>query len=383
METLTVPQGSFHLCRYPLRHHQQFRAWDAADEYILQHVNKLHDLHDQQSILILNDSCGALSIALATTDSNQNIQMMSDSWLAHQALLTNLKKNNKPINAVKLLDSLQSVDSSLDLVLIKIPKSLALLEDQLYRIRPHLDSQTRIVGAGMVKHIHRSTLKLFERIIGVTKTSLAKKKARLIYCDVNSTLKPGVSPYPKQYRLENTSITVVNHANVFSQDSLDIGTRFFLKHISSSSQALKIVDLGCGNGLLGLIAAQRNPQAELIFTDESYMAISSAQTNFRTLFGDHRKAEFMITNCLKGVAENSVDLILNNPPFHLQNAVSDTIARQMFAESSKALKKGGIFVVIGNRHLGYHAILKRLFGQCEVVESNHKFVVLQAIKQVI
>ncbi|WP_315981168.1 hypothetical protein [Aliamphritea spongicola] len=63
-----------------------------------------------------------------------------------------------------------------DLVILKITKSLAQLEDQLHRIRPLLSENTRVLAAGMVKAIHTSTLDLFGKIIGPTHTSLAKKR---------------------------------------------------------------------------------------------------------------------------------------------------------------------------------------------------------------
>ncbi len=379
MQTLIVPQGSFQLSRFPVKNNEKLRAWDAADEYVLHIIDQTLDT-EQQSVLILNDRCGALSTALAETTQFKQLQMMSDSWLAHQALLYNLKNNALQENRVKLLNSLQNADGLLDLVIIKIPKTLALLEEQLYRIRPNLHDTTQIIGAGMVKQIHTSTLKLFERILGPTQTSLAKKKARLINCQYDLNLKPGKNPYPKHYILENTTLEITNHANVFSRDSLDIGTRFFLEHIPASDQPLKIVDLGCGNGLLGIIAAQRNPAAELFFVDESYMAMASAQTNFKTVFKASRRAEFLITDCLSGIPENSINLVLNNPPFHIHNAISDDVARQMFSQSRKVLEKGGELWVIGNRHLNHQARLKRLFGNCEVVASNSKFLILRAIK---
>ena len=72
--------------------------------------------------------------------------------------------------------------------------------------------------------------------------------------------------------------------------------------------------------------------------------------------------------------------MLNNPPFHVDQAVGDAIAWQMFSESRAALRHGGELWVVGNRHLAYHAKLKRLFGNCEVVASNSKFVVLLAVR---
>lgn len=36
--------------------------------------------------------------------------------------------------------------------------------------------------------------------------------------------------------------------------------------------------------------------------------------------------------------------------------------------------------MVGNRHLGYHVKLRRLFGNCEVVAANPKFVLLRAVR---
>jgi 16S rRNA (guanine1207-N2)-methyltransferase len=129
-----------------------------------------------------------------------------------------------------------------------------------------------------------------------------------------------------------------------------------------------------------LIAASLNPQATVLFTDESYMAVASAEENFVAAFGDNRKANFKVTHCLQGVADESKDLVLSNPPFHQQNATGDAIAWQMFIDARRVLKSKGELRVVGNRHLGYHAKLKNLFGNCELIASNRKFVVLKAIK---
>ncbi|WP_086480302.1 methyltransferase [Oceanospirillum sanctuarii] len=383
MEQLCVPQGQFQLSRYPHREKDTLRAWDAADEYILNH------LADEQiplsgNILILNDSFGALSTALAA----HNPAMMSDSFLAEQGLKQNLLQNGLEETRGRFLNSLETPDKPLDLVLLKIPKSHSMLEEQLHRIRPFVHTGTKIIAGAMTKLVHTNTLKLFERIIGPTKTSLAVKKARLIFSDV-ADLKLPDNPYPltldlKGEQFTHNHYTLSNHANVFSRESMDIGSRFFLQILQQekvgSDEDLSIVDLGCGNGVVGVIATERFPNAQLHFVDESYMAVDSARINFQRAFPE-REARFTATDCLAGLEANSADLILNNPPFHQQNVVGDFIALQMFKESRKVLKKGGALWVVGNRHLGYHAALKRLFGNCTLVASNKKFVVLKAVKR--
>lgn len=379
MEILTVPQGSFKLARYPLRNKETLRAWDAADEYLLQQIEE-YQLPSSSQLLICNDNFGALTTALE----RYHPSMLSDSYIAQQATSANLKENQIETDNIKLLDSLSlpcpTQGKQFDLVIIKITKSLAQLEDQLHRIRPVIGPETRVIAGGMAKGIHTSTLNLFEKILGPTKTSLARKKARLIFSQYDPQLTVPKNSYPKCFLLDNSQYTICNHANVFSRDKLDIGTRFFIQHLPADSRYQNIIDLGCGNGIVGLIAANVNPDAKITFVDESYMAVASAKDNFERAF-PQRNAEYAVTDCLQKIPSDSADLILNNPPFHQQTTIGDFIAWQMFKESKQVLKAGGELWVIGNRHLNYHNKLKRLFGNCQTIASNKKFVILKVIKQ--
>ncbi len=372
---MSVPQGEFALDRNPPDHF--LRAWDAADEYLLKQVDELGFLSRDASILVVNDSFGALTVALA----DYAPVMMSDSYLAQQALINNLANNSIPQDAAGFCNGLQIPQLEFDLVLIKIPKTLALLEHQLYSMRGLLRSDTRIIAAGMTRSIHKSTLKLFEHILGPTTTSLAWKKARLIFVTRDESMNAGASPDPVRLLVEaDREYSIVNYTNVFSRDRLDSGSRLLIENMPVSTRYQRIVDLGCGNGLLGLIAASLNPQASVLFSDESYLAVACAQENFNTGFAVDRVADFKVTDCLQGTADESADLVLNNPPFHQQNTVGDAIAWKMFIEARRVLKLQGELWVVGNRHLAYHAKLKKLFGACERIASNRKFVVLKAIK---
>jgi len=256
--------------------------------------------------------------------------------------------------------------------------------EQIYDIRPMLDPSSVIIAAAKTKHIHLSTLALFEKIIGPTKTSLAQKKSRLVFSQFDASLAVADNPYPKSfvlpYKLDDVDITIKNHAAVFSQEKLDPGARFFIENIPIDEKYKTIVDLGCGNGILGLMAAIKNPMAKIIFTDESYMAVESSIRNFLSVFDDSREAEFLQTDCLQGVEQNSASMILCNPPFHQHHAINDEVAWQMFSESRPVLENNGELWVIGNRHLAYHAKLKKLFGNATVVASNKKFVIVKAVK---
>jgi len=366
--------GNYTLERLPKTTKGDLRAWDAADELLLSSIidNNLNNI--KKTILIINDSFGALAVSLHQYPRHS----WNDSYLAHIATLDNLLLNKLDNANYQVIPSNENLQQSYDLVIIKIPKTLSLLEDQLCRLKPHIDTNTIVIAAAMSKHIHTSTLKIFEKLIGTTTTSRATKKARLIFAK-NDNPQTHQPPYPKTITDDTLNLTLINHANVFAKDKLDIGTRVLIEQLKRCPTANHIVDLGCGNGALGIMAGRLQPEAKISFIDESYAAIASAKENYKQDNKDKAdNASFYNSDCFSQFTGENVDLILCNPPFHQNHSIGDHIAWEMFKQSHEQLQAGGEFWVIGNRHLAYHVKLKKLFGNCKTIASNKKFVVLVA-----
>ncbi|EJO2017956.1 methyltransferase [Vibrio vulnificus] len=363
------------LFRYPNNANETLQAWDAGDEYLINYVEELA-LDTPQNILILNDHFGALSCWFSA---QHQVTMMSDSFISQQGANENLQRNQ--CREVKLLTTLDAIPVETNLVLFQLPKNNRHLTWQLTQLRKTLSPDVPVVAVNKAKEIHTSTLKLFEKYLGTTKTSLAWKKHRLVFCQADCAQMNDISPVTR-WNVEEHKMTLNNLPNVYSGESLDLGARFMLEHIPQDENLTHIIDLGCGNGVLSVKAAQLNPKAKLTLVDESYMAIESARLNLQENVTVPIDAEYIANNCLDGFAGESADLILCNPPFHQQQAITDHIAWQMFCDAKRVLKRGGKLQVIGNRHLGYDGKLKRLYGDKNVklVASNSKFVILQATK---
>ncbi|MEU0383147.1 methyltransferase [Streptomyces chartreusis] len=377
---MTTPWDELALTRFPEDPRDRLRAWDASDEYLLRYLAR-EGVPLSGTVVVVGDRWGALVTALAEHRPTQ----ITDSHLTQEATRANLARHGVEPGAVRLLTTQDPPPGRVDVLLVRVPKSLALLEDQLLRLAPAVHAGTVVVGTGMVKEIHTSTLRLFERILGPTRTSLAEKKARLIFCTPDPALERPANPWPYVYTLPDgigpaAGRTVVNHAGVFCADRLDIGTRFFLEHLPSGGSGRRVVDLGCGNGVVGTAVALADPAAEVLFVDESFQAVASAEATYKTNGGPGH-AEFRVGDGLAGVPAGSVDLVLNNPPFHSHQATTDTTAWRMFTGARRALRPGGELWVIGNRHLGYHVKLRKLFGNSRLVASDPKFVVLKAVKR--
>lgn len=356
---------------------RSLQAWDAADEYILNYLAQEALTNSKKNILIFNDNFGALSCNLT----NHKLYCVNDSFLSHQGIAHNLEQNALSVSDVTFLNSLDELPKNIDLVLYKIPKSKGLLCQQLSNIKQQLQDNIVFIAADRAKEIHSSTLKTFEQYLGTTKTSLAVKKARLVFSQLDNKYATSAT-FPTSWPLEGTDFTLHNHANVYAREKLDIGARYFMKNLPKIAASSKVVDLGCGNGVIGLHVLSKQPEAHVHFIDESYMAIASAKLNIsENLPQVVDQCQFQVNDCLTSIEGGSVDLILCNPPFHQQTATTDHIAWQMFKDSHRVLKKGGELRIIGNRQLGYHIKLKRIFGNETLIASNEKFVTISAIKR--
>ncbi|EPC5537347.1 23S rRNA (guanine(1835)-N(2))-methyltransferase RlmG [Salmonella enterica] len=348
-------------------------AWEAADEYLLQ---QLDETEIRGPVLILNDTFGALSCALA----EHSPYSIGDSYLSELGTRENLRHNGIAESSVTFLDSTADYPQVPGVVLIKVPKTLALLEQQLRALRKVVTAQTRIIAGAKARDIHTSTLELFEKVLGPTTTTLAWKKARLINCTFSH---PQLADAPQtlSWKLEDTGWTIHNHANVFSRTGLDIGARFFMQHLPENLDG-KIVDLGCGNGVIGLSLLAKNPQANVVFVDESPMAVDSSRLNVETNLPEaFERCEFMINNALSGVEPFRFNAVFCNPPFHQKHALTDNIAWEMFHHARRCLKINGELYIVANRHLDYFHKLKKIFGNCATIATNNKFVILKAVKQ--
>lgn len=181
--------NTYTLERFPLdQKNRSLQAWDSGDEYLVNYVQEHYP--DANSILILNDSFGALACAFNTL----TVYSVNDSYISHQATRYNLQANELSTDSLTQLDSLAALPSQVDLVILKVPRNLGYLQHQLAAISAALPADIDVIAAGKTKDIHNSTIKAFSQYIGETSTSLAVKKSRLIISKTSGLNK--VAPFP-------------------------------------------------------------------------------------------------------------------------------------------------------------------------------------------
>lgn len=359
--TFSTPQGSFELTRYPTRAGDPLQAWCSADTLLLSACDEQNIKGEH--VLVANDDHGALSVAL------QPGALWTDSWLSAKAAEENFSANGR--TAVPIVWSTDAPPVHCNTVVLRIPRQLPYFEYQLARLASTLPAGTTVLAAGMDKHLSPNTAELLDKHIGPTTRHRGRSRARVFSARIQPAGKKSERSGYSEYFCEPLGLHLAAAPNVFSRDKLDMGSRFLLENLHRLAPAERITDLACGNGVLGLAALQSGLSNALTACDESAMAVACTRTNFKKYAGAS-DVTVVQGDGLLGINAGS-DLILCNPPFHLQQTVDDFAGRRLLEQAAETMPAGGRLCVVANRHLNYQQMLRRRFSQVELFAENPKF----------
>lgn len=357
--------GDLALTRWPPRDDDPLQAWDGADRYL---IEALQERGVDGPVLVVDDAFGAIGTALAG-----RCRVWGDSELGRLALAANVARNERP--AVPWIPMTSTPPGDVVAVLGRLPRSGRRLQWIVRQLAAVLEVGTPVIFGAKSKQVQKSAVAAIDAALGPAASTRARHRARLIVAEWDGRAAPTLGA--KTWEVE-PGLVVRAWPGVFGEERLDGGTRLLLPHVPAEV-AGTIVDLGCGAGPLGLVAARRSPAATVVFRDASWLAVDSARRAFEQA-GLANEARFEAADVLDGVPTGTVDVVLCNPPFHQGTTVSRRVAAHMFKESRRVLRGGGRLLVVGNRHLGYHAALKGLFGGVKTVASDRRFVVLEATR---
>lgn len=288
---------------------------------------------------------------------------------------------------VLLQQGIAGVVTDADVVGIRIPhdrlSQLQLIRDAFGALR--VGGQCYIAGAVNegIKPATRALQQLFgnglvlatmggERVVRATKvTEIAGDSQEFAH---PLLLSDAFHSVPASVR--GVSLSLQTRPGVFSWDHLDEATAILADAMIVPAKA-RVLDLGCGSGALGTVAAI-TAAADVCMLDADCEAIRCA-TRTAALAGA-RGVRAVPSDIAEAVRGERFDVVLSNPPFHVGKITSLDVPLQFIEQSWESLKPGGSLQLVANRTLPYESAIRERFGNLSVLHDGVRFKVLQAVK---
>ena len=334
-----------------------------------------------------------------------------------------------PETALRLV--LRGLDTGLELgqvyrdwrggtVLTRLPASIAGLE---YLAAHVAGGGTRLIVGGNNKYLSRGYSAVLQRYFGRVQATRGRGKFRCLVADsgVGTDSRPvaevGAASARVEYRIPRAQTEYGNLCGVggvFGGAKVDRGGELLGRWVAREAPVgARVLDLGCGNGLVALMLSRR-VDLRVTATDIDADAVLSARATLAgvsrvcgegavgeggvgeggvgevgvgEVFGvaegyvgrGEAGAAVRWDDAGYGVEAGSFDVVALNPPFHRDSGIDDRLVLHLLGGARRALRVGGELYLVFNSHLRYRALLRE-WAHIEQLERNAKFTLLRVRK---
>jgi 16S rRNA (guanine1207-N2)-methyltransferase len=165
-------------------------------------------------------------------------------------------------------------------------------------------------------------------------------------------------------------------SGTFSPKRLDTGTKALLDAMQLPREG-NVLDLGCGNGMVGIAAAAENAKLHVVLSDVNSRAATEAKSNIKR---NRLKNAVAVQSDLFEKLTERFDCILSNPPISAGKDVVFAMVSQSFGN----LNPGGSLQMVARSKKGGASIsgeMGRIFGNVETIGRQSGFHVYKSVKQ--
>jgi 16S rRNA (guanine1207-N2)-methyltransferase len=323
----------------------------------------------QGSALVVNAQSGVLPLTLKWLNPEMHVTaFFDDAWLADRAI------ENFEQNPDHTIDVILAADvPSRKFSYVVLPLESRGIAD-LIRERIRLSASDWLATNGIL--ISSSDTRTDKFVRGEIKKAfgslhIAPEKRRHGAGTGYTARKPGsVLVNPPSTRLSYSvrdgqeELSFLSRIGLFSSHRLDGGSHALLSVFDGHS-CRRILDLGCGNGVMGIIAAIRNPTAGVLFLDSSARAIECSRTNAAAIIPNNDAEFFLSASPLSTLTDISVDCVLTNPPYY----GNLRIAEEFVQTAEMVLLPGGTLFLVTKNLEWYRSRLHR-FSEIRTVSKG-------------
>ncbi len=330
------------------------------------------EVEPDKAVLVLN--CGAGLPGLVAAEAGARVIMTDANVVAVQAARQAVEANGLADHVTVVVSSGTRelpADTTADVAAVLLPKGKAAALQHIWDAYQALKPGGRFYIAGANAEGAKTYIRYAEDLFGPIAARAYRKG-----CRVGVAVKP-VEPVPAPARFQepwlshdhfqhfdvgvsDEAVQVYARPGVFSWDRLDPATQALLDVMEIDVDD-RVLDLGCGVGIIGVTAAKRAPQGQVLMLDADINAVVSARQT--VVANDIGNATVQLSDCAAVVEDQQFDVVLTNPPFHQGKATQYDAAYQFIRDAARLLKPGGRFYLVANRFIPYEDAIRQSTGR--------------------
>ncbi|WP_120511694.1 16S rRNA (guanine(1207)-N(2))-methyltransferase RsmC [Photobacterium salinisoli] len=340
-------------------------TYSAASQVVARQIDFFTDRH----VLVAGELDDLYPIELAAVASS--VRVFTTHYGQHLSL-SRSSKITSHFGAELSADDARGVD----MILLYWPKAKAEAEYLLAMLLAHCGPETEICIVGENRSGVRSAEKMFASYGPLNKYDTARRCS--FYWGRCQDQVPAfkLEDWFRSYTLtigEHT-LTIRSLPGVFSLGEFDQGSRLLVDNLPDLSG--RVLDFGCGAGVIGAVMKTRYPDITLDLADISALAIASARETFRV---NHLEGSFIATDVYHSLPEQ-YNFLISNPPFHAGLKTFYAATEQFIEQSPAHLAADGELIIVANNFLQYPPLLERCLGSYDIRARNNKFSIYHAKK---
>jgi 16S rRNA (guanine1207-N2)-methyltransferase len=263
-----------------------------------------------------------------------------------------------------------------DLAVMRLPKAKDEQEMAMHACLGVLTPEGRLILYGGNDEGIRSAAAMLEQLCGPVDTVAARGHGRVVAVrrprDA-ATLRASLADWRRtsRFAIGGVSRDWVRYPGLFASDRTDEGTALLVSALPALPAGARVLDYGCGSGVIGAAMRAANPSILLDLIDSDSVALAAAGENVAD-------ARLILGTRLGDAAPCSYDAILSNPPLHRGIAEDHAEVEALIAGAPDHLEPGGLLQVVVQRRVPLDRLLAERFASVGIVAETSRYRVWRA-----